>query len=258
MTIQKRLRIIALESKYEVFKLFRTTAFIVPTITFPLIFYIFFGVAFGANKAVGPNATMGVYLIASYGAFGVIGAALSAFGAGIALERGQGWLQLKHATPMPLYAYFIAKLFASAIFGALIALALFTLGATLGGARLDAPTWIALFFTLVAGSIPFALLGVTIGYLAPAQSAVAVLNLIYLPMGFMSGLWIPVKFLPKTVQAIAEWLPAFHLGQLALGVLNASAPGKSSSHLLALGGFTLLFLVTATVAYRFDRSRNYA
>src|SRR5687767_5298862 len=104
MTFQQHRRIVALESRYEVVKLFRTTSFIVPTLTFPVVFYLFFGVAMAGR--MGPGAmSLGVYLIATYGAFGVIMASLSAFGASVAVERGQGTLQLKHATPIPLYAY---------------------------------------------------------------------------------------------------------------------------------------------------------
>jgi ABC-2 type transport system permease protein len=255
--MNRNLRIAAIESRYEIVKLARTTAFIVPTLSFPVLFYLFFGVAFGGNS-VGPGMKMGVYLIATYGAFGVIGAALSSFGAAIAIERGQGWLQMKHATPMPLSAYLVAKLVAAMLFGTIIVLALFVAGATVGGASMPFQQWLTLLAVLVAGTIPFALLGLTLGYLVSAQAVIAVINLIYLPMGFLSGLWVPVDFLPGAVQRAAEFLPAFHLGQLALGVIGAPTHGTAGGHVAALAGFTLIFLATAIFAYRHDRRRNYA
>lgn len=250
-------RIIALESKYELLKLYRTPGFSIPTLAFPIFFYLFFGVLFGGAKSVG-DATLGQYLIGTYSAFGVIGAALTAFGLGVATERGQGWLQLKHATPMPFVAYVVAKLLAAMAFGAVIAIALFTLGGTLGGVKLEAIQWLTLFIVLVAGTVPFALLGLTIGYLAPVNSAPAIVNTIYLPLGFLSGLWIPIEVLPRMMRSTAQWLPPFHFGQLAVSVIGIPVKGTVTSHVVALVGFSLIFGVTAIVAYRRDRVRNYA
>ena len=258
MTPQRFVRIAALEGGYELLRLFRTPSFAIPTLTFPVFFYLFFGVLFGGSRGVG-QGTLGQYLIGTYSAFGVIGAALTAFGIGVATERGYGWLQLKHATPMPFAAYLIAKLIAAMTFGAIICLVLFTLGATLGGTRLDAFTWVLLFAVLVVGTVPFALLGLTIGYFAPPTSAPAIINVVYLPLGFLSGLWIPIQMLPSFMQSIAQWLPPFHLGQLAVGLIGFPLRDASlGSHSLALVGFSLIFAVTASLAWRRDRVRNYA
>jgi ABC-2 type transport system permease protein len=252
---QRNRRVVALESRCEILKHLRTPSFIIPTLTFPILFYLFFGVAMG-SRGVGGGASLGVYLIATYGAFGVIGAALSSFGVSLALERGQGLLQLKQATPMPLFAYILAKLASAIVFSSMVTLSLFAVGTALGGARLDAQQLAMLFATLVAGTVPFALLGLTVGYIVSADAAIAVVNLLYLPMGFLSGLWIPIDFLPNTVKQIATFLPAFHFGQLALSVIDIPAQGTPGGHMTALVGFTLLFLATATAAYRVDRRRN--
>ena len=47
---------------------------------------------------------------------GVIAVSLFGFGVALAMERGQGWLQVKRASPMPVSAYFLAKLFAAVVF----------------------------------------------------------------------------------------------------------------------------------------------
>ena len=195
--LQRNRRIVVLESRYEIVKLLRTTAFVVPTVAFPVLFYLLYGVAMG-GRTVGGGVSQAVYLIATYGAFGVIGAALSAFRISVAIERGQGLLQLKHATPMPLYAYVAAKLVAAMVFSSIVVLALFAVGTALGGARIDIGPIATLFVALVVGTVPFALLGLTFGYTVKGQASVAVFNLLFLPMAFLSGLWIPIDFLPKT------------------------------------------------------------
>src|SRR5690606_23112871 len=102
---------------------------------------------------------MATYLLGSYGAFGVIGAALFGMGVSVAAERGQGWLMLKRATPMPPLAYFAGKGVMSILTGAVIVLLLATLAAGAGGVRLPASTWLLLFVTLSLGALPFCALG---------------------------------------------------------------------------------------------------
>lgn len=248
-------RIYWLESKYELYKAIRIPAFSIPSILFPVVFYLFFGVAMG-NRGVGASS-MSTYLLATYGTFGVVGAALFGFGVGVATERGQGWMLVKRATPMPVGAYFGAKVAMSAAFSAIILGLLFTAGALLGGVRLPAPTWIELFFVLIGGSVPFCAMGLAVGYLAGPNSAPPIVNMIYLPMSIASGLWIPIDFLPAFLKKIAVFLPPYHLAQLALGVIKAPHSGGALAHVIALAGFTVLFLVIATVAFQRDEGKTF-
>jgi ABC-2 type transport system permease protein len=248
-------RIHLMEARSELLKVFRMPAYVIPTLAFPIVFYLFFGVTYGGT-VVAKQTTMAQYLIATYGAFGVIGAALFGFGVGVATERGQGWLQLKRATPMPLSAFFGAKLATAVLFSAVIALLLFAAGSTLGGVRFEALVWMRLFLTLLLGAFPFCAFGLAIGYFAGPNSAPGVVNLLYLPMAFISGLWIPLPALPKVFRAIAPALPSYHFGQLALLQIGA-AKGSALTHVTALAGFTVLFLVLATIGYRRDEGKLY-
>lgn len=107
-------RIYALEAKLDFLKTLRLPAYALPTVAFPALFYLMFAVAFGPQAMGGVQGA--AYMLATYGTFGVIGAALFGFGVGIAVERGQGWLLLKRASPMPPGAYFGAKLATSTLF----------------------------------------------------------------------------------------------------------------------------------------------
>ncbi|HEX2340306.1 MAG TPA: ABC transporter permease [Vicinamibacterales bacterium] len=249
-------RIYALETKYEFLKLVRIPAFAIPSVTFPVVFYVLFGLTFGSGRGLG-GVSMATYLIATYGAFGVIGSALFGFGAGVAIERGQGWMLLKRATPMPVAAYFFAKLAVCLIFGAIIVLLLSSIGIAFGGVRLAPLTWAGLGSTIVLGAIPFCAMGLAIGYFAGPNSAPPIVNLIYLPMGFVSGLWIPIDVLPGAIKSIAPFLPAYHLGQLALSAIGADRGAPAWSHVAALAGFTCIFLALALWGYRNDEGKTY-
>jgi ABC-2 type transport system permease protein len=249
------LRIYRTEAGHEFLKLIRVPIFAISTLAFPVMFYVIFGLTFADETAGGVGVT--TYMLATYGAFGVIGSGLFGFGVGVATERGQGWMRLKRVSPMPPLAYFVAKVAMSTAFAALIVTALFVLGAIFGGVRMPIEQWLGLGAVLVFGALPFCAIGLAFGYLVGPNSAPAVLNLVYLPIAFASGLWIPLSQLPEVVQAIAPFLPPYHLAQLALGVLGAADGGSTLLHLAALAAFTVGFLLVAGWAYSRDEGRTY-
>jgi ABC-2 type transport system permease protein len=254
-TLRSVLRVYRTEAWQEFLKLIRLPIFAVTTIALPLMFYVIFGITFAGEQARGVGMT--TYMLVTYGAFGVIGAALFGFGVSVAVERGQGWMRLKRVAPMPPLAYFVAKVVMSLAVATIIVLAMFTLGALVGGVRLDPQQWVAVGLALVAGALPFSAMGLAFGYLVGPNSAPAVLNLAWLPMAFASGLWIPISQLPDVVQSVAVALPPYHFVQLALGTIGASEGGSPVVHAAAVLGFTLLFLVVAAWGFRRDEGRTY-
>jgi len=255
--MKRTLRIYLLEIKSELFKLLRMPAYSLPTICFPLFFYLFFGVGFGRNVSVVGHVKLATYLVATYGAFGVIGASLFGFGVTVAIERGQGWLQVKRTTPMPTSAYFVSKMAMAMIFSAAVVLLLFLLGVTLGGVHLTLGTAAALFGVLIAGSITFSALGLAIGYFAGPNSAAPLVNLVYLPMSFLSGLWIPIWSLPKALQKVAYFLPPFHFSQIALNMIGAGRGTSIPLHVMAMLISTMIFLGIAAIGFRRDEGKTY-
>ncbi len=68
---------------------------------------------------------------------------------------------------------------------------------------------------LIAGSIPFSAMGLLLGALVSGSAAPAWGNLVFLPMMWLSGLFIP---LPDSLERWVVIWPTFHLNQLALGL----------------------------------------
>jgi ABC-2 type transport system permease protein len=244
------------EAKYEFLKNLRLRVYTASVISFPLMFYVLFGLVLNSKEAIGG---MGVptYLIATYGTFGVMGASLFGTASGLAADRGLGWLQVKRASPMPPFAYFTAKVVLSMIFSAIVVLLLLVLGISFGGVRLPFAEMTKLIATLVAGSLPFSAMGLAIGYFAGPNSAPAVINLFYLPLSFCSGLWVPYMFLPKLVRQIALALPPYHLSQLALEVVGAGRHEPAATHWEVLFAFTLICLGVARIGFQRDQGKLY-
>ncbi len=249
-------RIYALESFYELLKVVRLPTFILPTLLFPAMFYLLFGVSFGSGKTFGDTG-VATYLLATYGAFGVIGAALFGFGVSCAIERGQGWTLLKQASPMPVSAYFVAKLLVSVLMSAIVIGILLILGLAFGDVAWQPGTLAKMTGVLMLGVIPFNAFGVLIGLGAGPNSAPAIANIIYLPMAFVSGLWMPIQALPSFLQQVAVTMPAYHYSQLALKVLDADAGGSTIIHLAYLGVFSVICFTIAIALWKRDEGKTF-
>lgn len=248
-------RIYALEAKYELLKMVRMPAYLVPMFAFPLVFYFLFGVAMAERTARGFDIAR--YLLATYGSFGVMGVALFGFGVGVAIERGQGWMLFKRATPMPPLAHFFGKLVTCLVFAVVLVALLFTLGATAGGVRLPVATWLSLAGVLVMGALPFGAFGLALGYWAGPNSAPATVNLIYLPLALASGMWIPINMLPELLQRLAPWLPSYHYAQLALGRIGFGRGEPVGRSLAILALFAAVSLLLALIGYRRDEGKTF-
>ncbi|HUK26582.1 MAG TPA: ABC transporter permease [Terriglobales bacterium] len=249
------LRIYLKEAKYEFLKNLRIPRYSLSVIFFPLMFYILFGLVMGRQTVGGVN--IAAYLIGTYGVFGVMGASLFGTASGLAAERGLGWLEVKRASPMPPFAYFVAKVVMSTIFSSAVVLLLLAMGIAFGGVRLPLAQTVRLVTTLVAGSLPFCAMGLALGYFIGPNSAPAFINLFYLPLSFCSGLWVPFIFLPKAVRQIAQFLPPYHLAQLALEAIGAGQHQSNWMHWEVLLGFTLICLGIARLGFQRDENKLY-
>ena len=230
-----------LEARYEFLRLLRTPSFSVPCLLFPPVFYLLFGVLLGGKG--GPAAA--TYLLAGYSVFGVMGVALFGFGVTVALDREQGLLTLKRAQPMPPGAYLVAKMAMAMLFGAIILLLLAALAIGVAGVRLSALQWLALVASCLVGVLPFSALGLWLGTRVSGRGAPAVINLIYLPMAFLSGLWVPLDMLPSFLQSVAPAWPAYHLAQIAQAIVGVDVDGPLWVHLAVLLAVTAVFFLLA-------------
>ena len=228
------------EIRAEFTKLLRNRAYSLSVIGFPVVFYLMFGSLGRHTGAEGHFYAR--YLLAGYSCFGAIGAALFGIGNGLAYERGHGWLELKRASPMPPMAYLVAKLAASLFFSLAICLLLAALGPLIAGQAVATPVEILKLLGVIAvGTIPFASLGLLFGLLIPPSAGAGLVNLVYLPLSFCGGLWMPIEQLPHWLQGVAHYLPSYWFSRLALHALHFPAPSPALGYAV-LAGYTVVLL----------------
>ncbi len=241
------------ETQYELLKLLRERSFTLSIVGFPLVFFFLFGIS--NRNVMFHGYTVARYLVASYSCFGAMGAAFFGIGAGMAYERGLGWLELKRAGPMPAPAYLLSKLVASIVFGIAIALLLIGIGSAATDMHITLLEGLHLLFVIAGGVLAFASMGVMAGLLMPANSAAGLINFIYLPLSLCGGLWMPLEALPHWLQAFAHVLPSYYFSRLALHALGYFHESETAAWLILIA-YAAVFTVASGYILRTQDSRK--
>ena len=243
LPIRRLLRAYLIEAKYETLNALRTPAFALPFIFIPVAIYFLFGVLMAGGESGQTESEWGPgivnYLFAGFSVIAVIMPGIFS-GVGLAIEREGGLLKLKRALPIPPGAILIAKCLTSICVTAIALSLVLTVALLTDTITLTLAQIAVIYSVLLVGCLPFCAIGFFIGAIASGSAAPAYGNLLFLPMMWLSGLFIP---LPDFLERFMIIWPAFHLNQLALGLAGIEEfsffpPAMSAAVLL---GVTVLF-----------------
>jgi len=223
----------------EVLRTLRTPSLAIPFLLVPTPVYLFFGVLL-AGEAVAARPGLAGYLFSSWLVFAAMMPGLFGVGCGLAVERDAGLQRLKRAQPAPAGSVVLAKMGMAVVLGGLAMLLLVVTAAVMGTRVLSAGQIGAMVAVLLAGTVPMSAIGLFIGTHVSGSAAPAVTNLLFLPMLWLSGLFIP---LPAFLEPWVVVWPAFHLNQLSvaaagLGEFKFVPVGVAMA---VLAGVTVLF-----------------
>ncbi|WP_432494780.1 ABC transporter permease [Kineococcus gypseus] len=205
----------ALAAATEVRAGLRSPELAVLGVALPAVLYAVFGLP-NAGRTMPGGTGAGLVVLAGIGCYGALTLGVAVVGEEVAEDRGRGWLRTLAATPVPTSAYLVGKLGGALVHALLMVLGLCALAAAVGGVRLEPARWAALGALLVAGVLVCSPLGVAIAFLVRPRVAVVITNLVFLPLSFASGFFVPLSELPAVLRDVAPWLPTHHFGQLVL------------------------------------------
>lgn len=203
----------------------------------PLLFFVVFAQSFGASRGGALSQVIAMVLI-----LGVLGSGF--FGAGMraVVEREQNILRrfkVAPITPLPILVSSLVTGLISYLPGAALILGI----ATLYYGMPWPERWISLFIMLSLGLLAFRSIGLIIGAVANSmQESQIIIQLLYLPMLFLSGATFPVSSMPKWLQIAAQFLPTPYLYTGLQGILvRGESLAANAKSLVAM-------LVTVAVA----------
>ncbi|MGZ4279023.1 MAG: ABC transporter permease, partial [Solirubrobacteraceae bacterium] len=170
-------------------------------------------------------------------AYGVMTTAFTNLLGGIAIQRDTGLLKRMRGTPLPGWAYLAGRIGSTMAVIAIMATVVLSAGRAVYGVPVRLESLPALFVTLLLGGATFCALAIAAVAITPnAEAGPIVVNVLILPLSFISGIWFPVTGEPGWLEHVAH---AFPVQPLADALRTAVLPG---AHGLAFSGGDLLVL----------------
>jgi ABC-2 type transport system permease protein len=216
------------------------------TFLLPILLLVLLGSVYGDSTIEGQRAAP--YLVAGLIGYGVVATTFAGLAINLVIRRESGVLKRVRGTPLPGGIYLGAVLVSELIVIAIAVAAQVLIGRYL----LDAgwPDSVGgLVVAILLGAVAFASLGLALtGLVRSSEGSSAVVNAIYLPMTFISGVFFSVQSMPGFLEAIADVLPLTYLLQL---IRDVTIDGKSlGSAWTAIGVVALWGAVGIAVALR--------
>lgn len=198
------------------------------TIAFPVMMLLLFGSIFtGTIERTGVQVSQ-VYVAGIMGST-FMSTAFVSLAIGIAVERESGMLTRLAGTPMPPAAYFLGKIGMVITTVIVQVVVLMTMGVAFF--HIDLPTsaraWAIFGAVFLLGITASTLLGIAVGsWIKDSKSGPAVVNLPFVALQFISGVWINVTMLPTWLQRTSQVFP---LHWICRGMRQALLPDAFKS-----------------------------
>jgi len=245
-------RLAGLHYKFLFLETIRVPIAVVSTTVFPALSLMFFVIPQGdlASEPVIASAAA-----AQLSVFAIMSVCLFTFGAGIAEDRATPWDPYLRTLPAGPGPRVVGRLLNGVTFAVMGLVPLLLLAATLTEATLPIGRIVPAMLAWVAAGLPFLGLGLAIGYRLSSKAALAVANVLLLPLAFGGGLFLPPQLFPGWLDTASTFLPSRAGRDLLVGTVTGDTiPLLSIAVLLA---WTALALGLAVLAYRRDEGQRF-
>jgi len=186
-------------------------------------------------------------------AYGMIGASLSN-AVPIAQERAGGWTRQLRITPLPAAAWVATKLLVAYLVSLPSLVFVGAAAVAINHVGLEPGTWLTIVVSLAIGVLPFAGLGLLIGFVFEPGTAQAAMTITYLSLAILGGLWTPVSQFPDTLATIARMLPTYHFADLGWSAVFGT--GTDLEDVLVLSAWAVAIFSVVAWRYRVTEARS--
>jgi ABC-2 type transport system permease protein len=188
---------------------------------FPILLFLLLSTVYSGEYRDRPVTD---YLTVGLIAYGVANTAFAGLAIILVVRRELGLLKRVLSTPLPAASYLTSMVASLLAVFAAQAVVIVTLGQVLYSADLPSD-WLSLGLAYALGAVCFAGMGVGIASLIrSAEGASAVVNVIVLPMTFLSGGFGPTRDFPEFLKVIADVLPLTYLIDIVTGIVYDDTP----------------------------------
>ena len=196
--------------RYEQKAYWRNPMAAVFTFLFPIVFLVVVGTSAGSSAVPGTTLRYDQYVVVAMLTFGLIAACYTNLAMAICNRRETGVLKRMRGTPIAVGSYMGGLIGSVLIIVALLTVLIVGIGMAFYHLHFPYHPF-AVLVTLVVGIVTFCALGLAVTILVPnADAAPAVVNGIYFPVVFISGVFYPLAQ-GSVLARIADWFPIFHM-----------------------------------------------
>ena len=216
---------------------------------FPILLLVLIGSVYGDDAIEGVSGP--TYLLIGLLGYGVSANAFASLAITLVVRREAGLLKRVRGTPLGAGTHLVAVIGSTVVVIVLEVVAQLLLGVyVLGADWPDDP--LAFTFAILLGAAAFAALGLAVTTVVrTAEGSSAVVNAIYLPMAFISGVFFSTAEMPAFLEAISEVLPlTYFLDLIRASFVQGEGLGASAVAVLSLWG--LFGLVVALRRFRWE------
>ncbi|MGC5017218.1 ABC transporter permease [Micromonospora sp. DT47] len=238
-------------ARYQLLEILRIPVAVVGSAFFPAASMIFFVVPFA-----GDDPTAATYATAAMVTFSVLTANVFQYGVGVSEDRAQPWNPYTRTLPAGAAPRFAGRILAGLVLTYLSMLPVVVIAAVATAARVTPLQFLLGAATVAVVSVPFTLLGLTIGYGLPSKAAVVVAQVVFFPLAFGGGLLSGPDDAPGFIRAIAPYLPTRGAVELMWTAVTDWRPNPVS--LVMLGVWVVALAALAGWAYRRDEGRRFS
>ncbi len=240
---QRDLGLVGWQVRYEQRAYWRNRGRGIFTFAFPIMFLVIFA---SLDKGQTLKTRGGIpyddFFIPGILAYGVIATTFVNLAISTAILRDEGVLKRMQGTPLPTWAYVTARILSACVIMLAMTVVVLGLGAGIWGLHFRAGALPGLVLTLFLGTAAFTTIGIGITRFIPnAEAGPVVVNLVVLPLTFISNIWFPTDSLPSALKSIADIFP---IKALADGLQHVFDPRVVGA---ALDGHDLRTLAIWTV-----------
>lgn len=219
--------------------LFRQPGFWIPTVLFPAMLYAFFG----ANSGGG---TWAANAMASFAIYAVLGVGFFQFGVSVAQDRATAFARWQRSLPGHAALPWVARIMVSVLVVTMAVALVVAVAQAMADITLPALAWARLGAACLMASVAATVMGIALGHLASARTAVPLANLVYLPLAYLGGLWVPPMLMPEAINALSVWMPTRAMGELAWAAIEGRPFAPRDLGLLAAWTLAAAALTRAT------------
>jgi len=201
--------------RYDQKVFWRNPAAVFFTVAFPVVLLLIFATVFGDQEIdVAGGIEITTYYVPAIITLATISATMQTLAMSLVIAREDGRLKRGRGTPMPPWVFIAGRIGNSVVVAVLMLALVAVLGKLLYGVAIPWERAPELLLVLAVGAASFSCLGIALTAAIPSQDAAApIVNVILLPLYFLSGVFIPEDELPQGVIDFAGHFPIRHFFQ---------------------------------------------